>query len=125
MEKKTAGLVGVLAGLASLGTAQAAAHPGHAPAQVMQVSSYADLLKPIPNAAELLKASNAQLAQPRVEEAQYYSNEPPPPPPGYHHHHHHHHEYYPPPPPPHHHHHHHHQGGVTIVVPGVGAIRTN
>jgi len=132
MEKNTAGLVGVIASLATMGTAQAA-HPEQTPPQAMQVSSYAELLKPIPNAAELLRASNAQLlqkAQARVmvHEVQYYNYNqgPPPPPPGYyhhhHHHHHHHHAYYPPPPPPDYHHHHHHNG-VTIVVPGLGVDR--
>jgi hypothetical protein len=116
MEKRTAGLVGALAGLATMGVAHAAIKPE----PVMQVVSYSDLLKPIPNAEELLKASNAEL-QARVQQAQYYNE-----PPDYHHHHHHHHNaYYPPPPPPDYHHHHHHHGGVTIVVPGVGAIHTN
>jgi hypothetical protein len=124
MEKKTAGLVGALAGLASMGVAQAASHPAPPPAPIMQAASYADLLKPIPNAAEVLRKAQAQ---PGVEEAQYYNNQPPP---YYHHHHHHHHHhaYYPPPPPPpyyHHHHHHHHQGGVTIVVPGLGIVHSN
>ncbi|MGH1571215.1 hypothetical protein ACRAWG_11645 [Methylobacterium sp. P31] len=67
----------------------------------MQVSSYADLVKPIPNAVELLKAADARAAEARdeglIQKAQFY----------YHHHHHHHHHgywrrFY------HHHHHHHH-----------------
>lgn len=122
MEKHAAGLLGALAGLASMGTAQAAL-PATAPAQVMQVSTYAELLSPIPNAASLLASSNAELAAnpPRIVETQYYQNGGPP-----HHHHHHHHSYRPPlPPPPHHHHHHHHHGGVTMVVPGIGAVHTN
>jgi G3E family GTPase len=129
MEKTTAGLLGALAGLATIGTAQAApVPPAH---EVMHAASYAELLKPIPNAAEILKASDAELlahanSPARLQQAQYYNS---PPPDYHHHHHHHHHHYYPPPPPPpyyhHHHHHHHHQGGVTIVVPGLGAVRTN
>lgn len=128
MEKTTAGLLGALAGLATMGTAHAAPVPDVQ--TVMRVSSYADLLKPIPNATEILKASNAELlasantAPARLQDAQYYNS-----PPEHHHHHHHHHQYYAPPPPPpvyyHHHHHHHHQQGVTIVVPGLGVVRTN
>ena len=61
----------------------------------MVATSYADLLKPIPNAVETLKASDATLRAEdgaKVEMAQYY----------YHHHHHHffHRRFY------HHHHHH-------------------
>lgn len=130
MEKKTAGLVGAIAGLATFGTAHAATQPVRMPAEVMQVSSYAELLTPIPNATELLRAANAE---PRVIEAQYYNQGPP----GYQHHHHahhhhhhnrhHHHAWYPPPPPPfphHHHHHHHHHHGTTVVVPGIGVIHS-
>jgi G3E family GTPase len=123
MEKTTAGLIGALAGLATMGTANAASQP---PAQlceqVMRVASYADLLKPIPNAADILRS---QQAEPRLLEAQYYQDQRRP---EGHHHHHHHHHYYPPPPRHHHHHHHHHHhdnGGAIFVVPGLGAIRTN
>ncbi len=63
MEKKTAGLVGALASLASMGAAQAAMPQGHMVAEVLRVSSYADLLNPIPNATEILKASNAEMAR--------------------------------------------------------------
>lgn len=125
MEKSTAGLVGALAALATMGTAHAAIHPAQTPEQVMRVSSYADLLSPIANARELLKASNAALpdqAPLKALPVQYYQDQPPP---DYHHHHHHHHHYYPPPPPPHHHHHHHHhhQSGLTVVIPGFGVVR--
>ncbi len=130
MEKTTAGLLGVIAGLATMGSAEAASNREPAAIESMQVASYADLLKPIPNASALLRASDAELtaraaAQPHVQLVQDYDDH-------HHHHHHHHHSqwYYAPPPPPpvyyhHHHHHHHHHSGVTIVVPGVGAIRTN
>lgn len=130
MEKTTAGLVGMIASLATMGTAHAAGHPAQTPAEVMRVSTYAELLRPIPNAPELLRASNTELrqkaqARPLAQEVQYYNEGPPP---GYayhhhHHHHHHHHAYYPPPPPPPDYHHHHHHNGVTIVVPGLGVVR--
>ncbi len=122
MEKKTAGLLGVIAGLATMNTAQAAINPAPAARDALQVSSYAELLSPIPNASVVLKASDAEQAQnaasvpgATLEEVQYYGG----PPPYYHHHHHHHHRYY------HHHHHHHHHHGATIFVPGVGGFRTD
>ncbi len=113
MEKKTAGLVGALAGLATIGAAQAAPHPAPTAEQVMRVSSYAELLTPIPNAAELLRQAPVQAQPVQYDQDQGYDDH-------HHHHHHHHHHYYPPP--HHHHHHHHHHGGVTIVVPGVGVL---
>lgn len=91
MDKKIAGLLGAVAALSSLPSAQAAA-PAIAPthtADAMQVSSYADLLTPVPNAVAVLKADDAARAQMPADEAQatdgvqvaqYY----------YHHHHHHH-----------------------------------
>jgi G3E family GTPase len=123
MEKKTAGLIGALAGLATMGSAQAASqappHPDvQSPEQLMRVASYADLLKPIPNAAEIMRA---QQAQPPVQKAQYYQDQRPEE--HHHHHHHHHHHAYYPPPHHHHHHHHHHQSGLTVVIPGVGVVR--
>jgi len=97
MFRKLMGLLGALTTLSGTGAATAAP----APADSMQVESYADLLKPIPNALALLQASDAAKFQAQargddeanVELAQY------------HHHHHHHHwrrSYH------HHHHHHHH-----------------
>ncbi|AXK80542.1 hypothetical protein DW352_08450 [Pseudolabrys taiwanensis] len=91
MDKKIAGLLGAVAALSSLPSAQAAApaiEPTHT-ADAMQVSSYADLLTPVPNAVAVLKADDAARAQMSADEAQapdgvqvaqYY----------YHHHHHHH-----------------------------------
>ena len=131
MERKRAGLIGALAGLATMGSAnaQAASHAGPMPPEPMQITSYSDLLRPVPNAVELLKAHDALLQErarnAKVLPVQYYEGD------DHHHHHHHHHqdyypppEYYPPPPPPEYYappeHHHHHQGGVTIVVPGLG-----
>jgi len=115
MEKKLAGLLGAVAGLATIGSAQAAvapaANPSGAPA------SYADLLNPIPNAVEQLKADDLARAQEAADGldgaklAQVYY---PYPPPYYYHHHHHHHAYWR----HHHHHHHHHHRGVIIGLPG-------
>ena len=111
MEKNLAGLIGAVSALgAVLPSHSASAMPAHNP---LAVSSYADLLKPIPDALALLRASDAaeaaRVRQPADEvlTVQYY----------HHHHHHHHHNFYEPryyPPayyPPrfyHHHHHHHH-----------------
>jgi hypothetical protein len=93
MDKKVVGLASVLA-ISPL----AAAH-GAVPAQpTARANAYAELLSPIPNAAEALKAANAAAPEKtaaKIELAQYNG--------AYHHHHHHHwRRYY------HHHHHHHH-----------------
>src|ERR1700752_458972 len=101
MDKKIAGLLGAVAGLATISSAQAAPEPGPAPSEALQASSYADLLAPIPNPVAALEADNAARAQ-NLELAQYYnypySNYSYPyysyPPPYYHHHHHHHHNNY-------------------------------
>jgi hypothetical protein len=100
MDKTLAGLIGAAGLLAT--SAQAATAPQAALNDAMQVQSYADLLKPIPNATELLKASDAAQAtragsdvagQMEITPVQwwYYRR---------YHHHHLHHWYY------HHHHHH-------------------
>lgn len=119
MDKKTAGLLGAVAGLATMGSAHAAAPPAVNVTEAMQAASYADLLAPIENAVALVQADDATRAQ-GLQTVQYYGG-------GYdhhHHHHHHHHANYPgegygPPryPPParyahHHHHHHHHNDGI-------------
>ena len=87
MEKKIAGLLGAVAALSTMGTAQAT--PAPVPADAMQANSYADLLEPIPNALALLQAVDEQAPQksadPNVQLAQYHHH---------HHHHHHHHGYY-------------------------------
>jgi hypothetical protein len=107
LEKKMAGLLGAVAALGTIGSAQAAPAPN--PTDVLRVSSYADLLEPIANANVLLAAMDQQ--QPaaardgKVQLAQ-----------AHHHHHHHyrgprvvvrtgrrHHHHH------HHYHHHHHQ----------------
>ncbi len=128
MEKKTAGLLGALASFATMGSAQAANNYEPNAVDALHVSSYAELLTPIPNAVALLKASDALLLKQAnerkaagVQLAQYYNQQNDP----HHHHHHHHQEYVPPPPPEHHHHHHHHQQGAVIVIPGIGVIRSN
>jgi hypothetical protein len=101
MSRKVTGIVGTVAAVvlcdASAGAVQAQPNPGEA----LRAESYADLLTPIPNAMDLLKAvDRSEDAQaPRVQPADY-------------HHHHHHHRYwrrwYSEPYYYHHHHHHHH-----------------
>jgi hypothetical protein len=119
MDKKAFGLLSAVAGLAAVGSAHAATSSPVEANGALQASSYADLLAPVPNAMEAMKADNAaRTQQGDVELAQYYYG--PPPPPGayyyHHHHHHHHHNYH------HHHHHHHHHDGAFIGVPGVGGV---
>jgi hypothetical protein len=84
MERKIATLVGAAAALAA-GSALAAApvSPVLAEAPAAVATSYAELLEPIPNAVERLRAANegaAQLAQYRDDSGA-----------AHHHHHHHHH----------------------------------
>ena len=124
MDKTTAGLLGAVATLATIGVAQAAMPPAPNPTEFMQAGSYADLLTPVQNAKALMKADDAMEAergryQDDVDrtpenvqladwnERGYYR--------GGNEHHHHHHAYY-----RHHHHHHHHAPG--FVVPGVGVV---
>lgn len=113
MDKKIAGLLGAVAALSSLPAAQAATNV--TPPDAMSVSSYADLLAPVPNAMAALKADDAaRAAQPvsdnqaldGVQVAQYHHH--------HHHHHrrvivirrHHHHHHHWRPMRRHHHHHH-------------------
>jgi hypothetical protein len=100
MEKKVAGLLGAVSALAMIAPAHATtAAPVNVEA-VMQAGSYADLVRPIPNAVAVLQAVDAAAAEAlplasegeaTVQPVQYYHH--------HHHHHHHHHRYY------HHHHH--------------------
>jgi hypothetical protein len=122
MDKKIAGLLGAVAGLATVSSAQAATGPAANAAEGLQASSYADLLAPIPNAVERLQADNAARA-PNIELAQWnyyypYYSYTPYPYRYYHHYHHHHHH--------HHavarHHHHHHHNSAFIGIPGVGGV---
>jgi hypothetical protein len=115
MDKKIASLVGAMGALAASGQVQAAPATHLDVEAAMQATSYADLLKPIPNAVELWKAS-ASMPAPQVEttsdpaiiDVQDH----------HHHHHHHHHRRHHRRivvPLPHHHHHHHH--AAVVVVP--------
>lgn len=124
MDKITAGLLGAVAGLATMGSAQAVASVPAAPANALHAAGYSDLLSPVPNALELLKASDAEPEAPaRVQLAQYFYRG------GDHHHHHHHHHqnysrnehhhhharrYSDRGNDHHHHHHHHNQWGLVI-----------
>jgi hypothetical protein len=88
MGTRTVTLITALAATPALG-----AHASPAPSTaVPEANSYADLLQPIPNAVERLRAADAEemARPPRLIQAQY-------------HHHHHHHS--------HHHHHHHNSWG--------------
>lgn len=131
MDPKIAGLLGAVAGLATMSTGQAATSPAPDPAEALQASSYADLLAPVSNAAAVLEADNAARAQAaerpnefELAQGYYYPYYSPPPPvyrygyPAYnyhHHHHHHHHNAYA-------HHHHHHHNNAFIGIPGVGGV---
>ncbi len=147
MDKLVIGLLGAVAGLATAGSAQAMTSPAANPAEgVTTAASYAELLDPIPNAVETLKADDAaRAAQPTMEgvqQADYdgynrgyrggYGREY-----GYQHHHHHNHyrygerygSYHRPGPSYHHHHHHHHRydnryrgRNEFIGIPGVGGF---
>jgi hypothetical protein len=101
MEKRVAGLLGAVAAIGTLTTAQAAPAPAIEPANVLQANSYADLLQPIPNAAATLKVIDegapVASAEPGMQLAQMH-----------HHHHHHHHRTIIMRRHRHHHHHHHH-----------------
>jgi hypothetical protein len=91
LDKKMAGLLGAVAALGTLGTAQATP----APTDVLAANSYAELLQPVPDASARLKALDEhQSTAPGGRPIQL----------AYHHHHHHHHHHRR----RHHHHHHHH-----------------
>ncbi len=80
MKKRMAALLGGTAVLMAIPAAQAAV-PASLPGQPLAASSYAELLEPVPNALEALKADDAAPRPARVQLAQYH----------HHHHHHHHH----------------------------------
>jgi hypothetical protein len=88
MEKKIAGLLGAVATLGAFNAAEAAPTPAPAPSDVLRANSFAELLRPIPNAASLLQAIDESAPVPsadgNVQLAQFY----------HHHHHHHHHSQY-------------------------------
>jgi len=106
MDKNVAGLIGAMGALvagtalgttAGSATAQAATAGPVAVSAAMQASSYADLLKPIPNALALLKEQAPTEAESpaEIQQVEFFRHH-------HHHHHHHHHRRR------HHHHHHHH-----------------
>src|ERR1700722_13475810 len=105
MDKTIMGLLGGASALALLGGSQASAAPTGDGVNLLQPArSFAELLEPIPNAENVLRAENERSNDIAGSEdkpmvvADYYRHD-------YHHHyhdHHHHHHYY------HHHYHHHH-----------------
>jgi len=103
MDKKIAGLLGAVAGLATMGAANAAVQ--NTPSPLPAAASYAELLSPVTNASELLVADDAarqEQGEAHVQLAQY------------HHHHHHHHNTRIIIRRRHYHHHHHHHRRVII-----------
>jgi hypothetical protein len=97
LDKTLISLLGGASALALLsGSSASAASPPDGANMLQPARSFAELLDPIPNAENVLRAENERSADAAVGPeapmvvAQYY-----------HHHHHHHHHYY------HHHHHHH------------------
>jgi len=105
MDQKIAGLVGAIAGLASLDAAQGAATAAPDPEQLSGAGSFAELLSPIPNALAMLRAQDATVRSiPNPDRADANSDVKL----AQNHHHHHHHRYIKPKRRHHHHHHHHH-----------------
>ncbi|MBO0758817.1 MAG: hypothetical protein J2P54_23465 [Bradyrhizobiaceae bacterium] len=96
MDKTIVGLLGAVAAVTSLDSAQAATAPQSDP---MQANTYAELLDPIPNAVALLIADDAARSA-KPEDLQVARH--------HHHHHHRYHRRY------RHHHHHHHHGYLQI-----------
>ena len=91
-------MIGLLSGasaLALLGSAEAASLPVEGADTLQPARSFAELLDPIPNAANILRAESEQAPDEGSSERPMVLAQ-------YHHHHHHHHHHY------HHHHHHHH-----------------
>ena len=135
MDKNVAGLLTAMGAFAVAGPAAAVPVPPHDMASAMSAESYAALLRPIPNAAALLKASAARIvpqaaAEPdydapaSVQTVQYHDQQPPVVDHHHHHHHHyvhhrHHHRVVVPVPVPvpvdHHHHHHHHHNSSAML----------
>ena len=69
MDKKTAGLIGAVAGSRNDGSRAGRHDARRFTDQALQPSSYADLLEPIPNASALLQADNAAQAEHPVDMA--------------------------------------------------------
>jgi hypothetical protein len=102
MERKIAAMIGAAA-LAAAGSTQVAAAPD--PERLLQASSFAELLQPIPNARAVLAAAAARGAsgpssEPEDRDTRQMM--------AYYHHHHHHHHHHRWSRHRHHHHHHHH-----------------
>ncbi|MBV9753222.1 MAG: hypothetical protein JO188_11935 [Hyphomicrobiales bacterium] len=112
MDKKLAFLLGAVATVATAGGAQAASPAAPSAGAALEARTFGDLLNPIPNAGEVLRALESEARSAPIQEAvssdgvqvaQYHHHH-------HHHHHHHgllrrllpHHHHY------HHHHHHHH-----------------
>jgi hypothetical protein len=123
MDKRIAGLLGAVSGLA-LTAGQTAAAPIPDISNIQSPKSYSELLEPIPNAAALLRVADAAEAAAKGAPSEgatdpavklvydhhhhhhhnyHHHHHHHYPPWWYYHHHHHHHHYY-----DHHHHHHHH-----------------
>jgi len=66
MDKKLAGLLGAVAGLATMGAAHAATQQDANPSPLPQAASYAELLGPVSDAPTLLAADDARMLQGRV-----------------------------------------------------------
>ena len=93
MDKKLAGLLGAMGALAAVSPAGAQLSLDPTLADVMHAGTYADLLRPIPNAAAMLQASNLVLSEapPAVVLTQYHHHRYIRRRHRHHHHHHHHH----------------------------------
>ncbi len=111
MDKRIAALLGAAAAVATVGGAQAATQPNSP--EALHASSYGDLLAPVPNAMQELKADNATRAQMPAEEGVKLAQA---------HHHHHHHTVVIKHSRDNHHHHHHHHHGAFIGIPGVAGV---
>ena len=93
MDKTLVGIIAAIGAVAAVAPAQAEISSSEL-SRAMEASSYAELIRPIPNAVALLRVADDQ--QPVSEEAGVQLAQ-------FHHHHHHHHHYR-----RHYHHHHHH-----------------
>jgi hypothetical protein len=106
MDKKIAGLLGAAAALTAVSGTQAATPPQAT--EPAPAANYADLLQPVANPVEALKADDTRrgeavrTAQVTIQLGHHHHHR-------YYHHHHHHHRYY-----SHHHHHHHHHHGYYV-----------
>ena len=88
MDKSIAGLIGAVGALVAVAPARAASAIPLTMETALRAGSYADLLKPIPNAAALLATARpgpVPEARNPVRQVQYHHH---------HHHHHHHHDNY-------------------------------